>query len=429
MKIAIAGYGVEGEANYRYWSKNPQNELTIVDEAVAPTHPLPEGAKTILGPGVFDKLEDFDLVIRTAGLAPKKIKTNGKVWSATNEFFEKCPARIIGVTGSKGKGTTTSLIASILEKSGKRVWLVGNIGAAALDVLDEVQPDDVVVYELSSFQLWDIERSPQTAIVLYIEPEHLNVHDDLEDYIKAKANIVLSQRSGDTVIYNADNDFASAIALKSPANNKIKYPDSERAHVEDGSFYYGSQKLFSVDALQVKGQHNINNTLAAIDAVWPITSDPDVIEAGVRAFSGLPHRLAFVRSVGGVSFYDDSIATTPGSAIAALRAFPDEHKVIILGGSSKGSDFEPLVQEILRHDAKAILIGSEANKIADELRGVGLTNFEIMQGEPMRLIVEKAKEMSGDAGVVLLSPAAASFGDFKDYADRGDQFIEAVNGL
>ncbi|HWT40521.1 MAG TPA: Mur ligase family protein, partial [Dongiaceae bacterium] len=207
MKIAIAGYGLEGEANYLYWSKDVANELTIVDESTVPSHPLPDGVSTILGEGAFQKLDGFDMVIRTAGLAPYKIATNGKIWSATNEFFAKCPASIIGVTGSKGKGTTSSLIASMLEKAGKKVWLVGNIGLPALDVLEKIQPDDIVVYELSSFQLWDLEKSPHIAVVLFIEQEHLDVHRSMEEYVEAKGQIAYHQTPQDTLIYNAENSY------------------------------------------------------------------------------------------------------------------------------------------------------------------------------------------------------------------------------
>ncbi|HMM62325.1 MAG TPA: Mur ligase family protein [Candidatus Saccharibacteria bacterium] len=159
MKIAIAGYGLEGKSNYQYYSKDPNNKIMIVDEK-QPEGTLPSGVEVKVGAGVLNELQDFDLVIRTAGLDPKKIKTNGKIWSSTNEFFENCPAPIIGVTGSKGKGTTASLIASILRESGRNVHLVGNIGVPALDGLTDILDSDIVVYELSSFQLWDAVRSP-----------------------------------------------------------------------------------------------------------------------------------------------------------------------------------------------------------------------------------------------------------------------------
>ncbi len=426
MKIAIAGYGLEGQENFTYWAADPTNELTIVDERVDVA--TPDGVPTILGPDSFKKLDDFDMVVRTAGLAPYKLSTNAKVWSATNEFFAKCPAPIIGVTGSKGKGTTSSLIASILEASGKKVWLVGNIGVAALGVLSQIQPDDIVVYELSSFQLWDIEKSPQTAVVLLIEADHLDVHRSMEEYVEAKANITRFQSADDLLIYNEANTYAQHIADSSAAE-KVGYPTPLTAHVRDGYFFNGDQQLCSIDAIQLKGAHNLDNATAAIDAVWRFTQDPSAIEAGLRNFKGLPHRLAYVATVNGVEYYDDSIATTPGSAIAALKAFADKKKVIILGGSYKGSDFSTLADELLVHDVRAILIGAEAQTIAAAADKAGFMNYEILENPTAESFTRRAAELSQPGGVVLLSPASASFGLFKNYADRGDQFIAAVHNL
>lgn len=429
MKIAIAGYGVEGKQNYEYWSADPSNELTIVDESAGAA--FPAGAATMLGPNVFESLDTFDMVVRTAGLAPRKIKTSGKVWSATNEFFAKCPAPIIGVTGSKGKGTTSSLIASILEAAGKKVWLVGNIGVPALSVLPEVTADDIVVYELSSFQLWDLEKSPHIAVVLYIEQEHLDVHEDMNDYVNAKAQIARFQTEDDLVIYNANNEHAEYIASLSKAR-KVPYPSSGAAYVYmyDEMFCYGEYNpICSVHELRIPGEHNQVNALAAIDAVWPYTQDPEIIAEGLRAFSGLPHRIAFVKTVDGVDYYDDSIATTPSSAIAALRSFGDKQKVIILGGSSKGSDFSSLGEELTQHSVRALLVGSEAQHIAEACEKAGFRNYEILENATARSFTERAHELARPGGVVLLSPAAASFGMFRNYADRGDQFIVAVEAL
>ena len=427
MKIAIAGYGVEGQENFRYWSKLPENEVTIVDEKGTGA-PIPEGIPSIVGPDAFKQLEGFDLVIRTAGLAPNKIATSGKIWSATNEFFEKSPAPIIGVTGSKGKGTTASLIASILEEAGKKVWLVGNIGISALSVLEQVKPDDIVVYELSSFQLWDLQRSPQVAVVLFIEREHLDVHANMEEYVEAKAQITKHQIPGDILIYNAENKYSVQIADSSVAQ-KIGYPSNEAAHVVDGWFYYGQQQLVSVNTLSIPGAHNVSNALAAIDAIWPFTQDVDAIEGGLSDFIGLPHRLAYVSNVNNVEYYDDSIATTPSSAIAALRAFADKPKVIILGGSTKGSEFNELAMELTRHDVQVILNGDEAARIAEALEIVGFTHYESIENATAELFTRRAAELALPGSVVLLSPAAASFGLFKNYADRGEQFIAAVNNL
>ncbi len=428
MNIAIAGYGVEGEENYTYWSKDPTNTITIVDQNTTPTRPLPGGVQTLLAPDAFERLQGFDLVVRTAGLAPYKITTDGTVWSATNEFFEKCPAPIIGVTGSKGKGTTSSLIASILKAAGKKVWLVGNIGIPALSILDEVQPQDIVVYELSSFQLWDVERSPSVAVVLFIEQEHLDVHRSMEEYVEAKAQITQHQDAHGTLIYNSQNTYARSIAEQSAAQ-KIGYPSNDAAHVVDGTFYYGSQTVCPTNVVRIPGAHNIDNALAAIDAAWLFTQDTQAIAEGLAAFTGLPHRLSYVATVRGVDYYDDSIATTPSSAIAALRSFADRRKVIILGGSSKGSDFSELANEMTHHTVTAVLIGDEAPTIAEAFDGARFSGYEILQDPTAEKATRRAAELAEAGDVVLLSPAAASFGLFKNYVDRGEQFIAAVTAL
>lgn len=430
MKIAIAGYAVEGKENYKYWAQDPSNEITIVDER-AEVEDLPEGVSTILGPGSLQQLEGFDMVVRTASMAPYKIKTDGKIWSATNEFFAKCPAPIIGVTGSKGKGTTCSLIASILEVAGKKVWLVGNIGISAIETLPKVSPDDIVVFELSSFQLWDLHKGPHVAVVLYIEQEHLDVHKDMAEYVEAKAQIARHQTAYDVLIFNARNEYATAIAESSPAGHKIGYPDSG-AYINDELFYYDNTVICGVDDLAIKGAHNWVNSLAAIDAAWNYTQDVIAIRQGLENFKGLPHRLAYVRTVDEVEYYDDSIATTPTSAVAALEAFPNRPKVIILGGSRKGSDFSPLAQVLKsphHQDTHVILIGDEAVTIRAALDKVDFTQYEVLENTNAEGFTRRAKELAKPGGVVLLSPSAASFGMFKNYADRGDQFVAAVNAL
>ncbi len=426
MKIAIAGYGQEGRASYRYWSADPKNELTVFDENKL-EQMEPDGVFAIIGTDAFSQLNGYDLVIRTAGLAPSKIVTDGKIWSATNEFFAKCPAPIIGVTGSKGKGTTASLITSILREAGKTVWLLGNIGEPALDALKQIKSSDIVVYELSSFQLWDLEKSPHIAVILFIEQEHLDVHFDMQDYVTAKANITKYQTPDDILIYNRSNQYAVDIA-KSSIAKVIGYSDSQSAHVQDGYFYYKEQKICSVGVLQITGRHNFDNSCAAINVIWLYTNDVKVIERGLHSFKGLPHRLQFVREIAGVKYYDDSIATTPSSAIAALRSF-NTSKVIILGGSSKGSDFSGLAQELKQHDVRVILIGDEAVTIAGACKDAGFENYQIINDATMDDIAKLAEAISQPGGVVLLSPASASFGLFKNYVDRGEQFQRAVEML
>lgn len=426
MKIAIVGYGLEGESNYRYYSCNPENEITIVDER-QPEREIPGGVSTIIGPAALEELTGFDLVVRTAGWSPNKIKTNAKVWSATNEFFASCPAQIIGVTGTKGKGTTASLIASILQAAGKKVWLIGNIGKPSLDILGEISKDDIVVYELSSFQLWDLEYSPHIAVILLIESDHQDVHASFDEYVDAKSNITKYQTNNDLLVYNQENYFSRLIAETSTAR-LMGYPDVNTTHIRDGSFYFGEQVICSVNELKLVGRYHQENACAAINAVWNITNDPVVIKTGLSNFTGLPHRLQFVREVDGVKYYDDSIATTPSSAIADIRSFT-EPKIIILGGSSKGADYRELANELTEHSITALLIGDEAARIETALKKVDFRDYEIIDNPTMEQVVQRAHNLATKGDVVLLSPAAASFGLFKNYADRGDQFINAVNNL
>lgn len=408
MKIAIVGYGIEGKASYDYWNR-PDNELTIVDERPELTD-TPKDANTLLGSGVFSELADFDLIIRSPGVNPKKLPYGDKVWSATNEFFAKCPAPIIGVTGTKGKGTTSSLIASILQAAGKTVHLVGNIGTPGLMVLSSVQSDDIVVYELSSFQLWDVKRSPHVAVVLGVEPDHLDVHSDMDDYIAAKAGIVMHQSDNDITVFNTNNEIAQSIAAKSAAR-KVAYP-VDISHV--------------AGALVLPGKHNVENASAAILAVREYVQDENVIRSGLAAFNGLPHRLKFVREINGVSFYDDSIATTPGSVIAAIASF-EAPKVLLLGGSDKGADYTELIELCEQTNTKVVAIGQTGKVIAELCAQIGVVCE--LGGNTMNEIVEQANTLAQPGDVVILSPAAASFDMFKSYSDRGDQFIAAVNGL
>lgn len=424
MKIAIAGFGAEGKANYDYWA-TPENEVVIVDERAIPATEIPTDANVIVGEAAFTKLKGFDMVVRTAGLAPRKIVTDGAVWSATNEFFAKCPAPIIGVTGSKGKGTTCSWIASILRAAGKTVHLVGNIGVPALSVLPNITEEAIVVYELSSFQLWDIERSPQVAVVLYIEPDHLDVHESFEEYVAAKARIASYQLTTDRVVYNKQNQWAAMIARQS-VGQRLPYPSERTAHVRGDAFFYGEQELCTLDNILLPGAHNLDNACAAITAIWPWVQDGAVIAEGVRSFAGLPHRLKFVREVNGVNYYDDSIATTPGSAIAAVSSF-DERVTLILGGHDKGGDLTELMRLCRDRQVSVIAIGANRQQIA-ELSAKYDVACNVEPGD-MQAIVRRASAEAERGSVVVLSPAAASFDMFKSYIDRGEQFIAAVDAL
>jgi len=429
MNIAIAGYGIEGRANYDYWNME-SNELTIVDERDS-LDDLPEGAKTILGPGAFSELKEFDMVLRTAGLSPSKIQTDGIIWTSTNEFFAKCPAKIIGVTGTKGKGTTSSLIAAMLREAGKTVHLVGNIGLAALTVLDTIQPDDIVVFEMSSFQLWDLDKSPNVAVITPIHADHLDVHENFDDYVAAKANIVRFQSDQDIVIANADNETAQSIALTSFAK-QLSYPTGNAGHVVNEKFFVGETEICTIAELKIPGKHNIENTCAALTAAWHFSQDVAAMTRAIATFKGLPHRIKFVRELDGVEYYDDSYSSAPSASIAAIRSFV-EPKILILGGYDKGIDFRNLANEIESRDSikKILLIGQTRTQLASSLRDAGVesSRFEVIDSTDFSQIVTHAKDSAAPGDVVLLSPACASFGMFKNFADRGEQFIQLVESL
>jgi UDP-N-acetylmuramoylalanine--D-glutamate ligase len=432
MKIAIAGYGLEGKASLSYWN-TPENELTVVDERES-IDDLPSDVTTILGPDAFTKLSGFDLVIRTAGLAPSKIVTDGKIWSATNEFFAKCPAPIIGVTGTKGKGTTASLIASIAKAVGKNVHLVGNIGTSAIDVLCRVTPDDVVVFELSSFQLWDIEKSPHIAVVLMIEQDHLDVHQSFEEYIAAKANIRRYQQEGDYCVYHPTNELSHKIAVelgKKGEAARYGIADDGQVYVKENTFFVQDTAICSVDALQIPGVHNQENACAAISAALKLGIGYEAIEQGLRSFQGLPHRLELVRELDGVAYYNDSFSSAPGASIAAIRAFT-QPEIIILGGTDKGADFGDLARTIREssHIKQVILIGVIRHKLADLLKDQGVeTRIMVSDAATMQEIIQQAREGAVSGDVIILTPGCASFDMFKNFYDRGDQFRRLVQEL
>ena len=430
MKVAIAGYGLEGKANLRYWQEMGA-DVTILDER--PVTDAPEGVMVMTGVNALSDLSSFDIVIRTASLNPHKLTTAKKVWSATNEFFARCQAPIIGITGTKGKGTTSSIIASILRAAGKTVHLVGNIGIPALDVLKDIQPDHIVVFEMSSFQLWDLEKSPHVAIVLMVEPDHLDVHANMDEYVQAKSQIRHNQVAGDVCIYHPTNVLSKKIALSSTVSRPIRYgvADGGACYVQNGSFYIDGRVICKVSELRLVGQHNIENACAAISAASVYTEDALAIAAGLRSFDGLPHRTKFIREVDGVKYYDDNYSSAPGAAIAAIRSFT-QTEILIMGGYDKHVDFAELAAAIKSQTniRKVILIGQTRFQIAAALNAVGSGDiYELSDSTVLRPVVERARAIAKPGDVIIMSPACASFDMFKNFGDRGDQFIEIVESF
>lgn len=430
MKIAIVGYGIEGRASYDYYRRQTYAEEVVIFDENKDVK-VPEGAKAVLGPKAFSKIPNDYMVIRTSGLHEENIKSGGKIWTATNEFFVRCPAQIIGVTGSKGKGTTASFIANILRASAHKVHLLGNIGIPALAVLPKIKPTDIVVFELSSFQLMDAVYSPHIAIVNNIEPDHLNVHKGFDDYVKAKSHVVEYQKPEDYVVFNqTDKNVKGMVA--GHAGQARPFPSLKFAHSRYGMFYYGKKPLCRTSVVKLPGYHNLLNAMAAINATYElINGDKTAIAKGLASFTGLPHRLKFVRAVNGASYYNDSIATTPGSAIAAIHSF-NQPKILILGGADKGADYDILAAEIVnkRNHVKAVVaIGANRNRIIAELRRKKYQNIHEIKSKHIKDVVVAAAAVAEQGDVVIMSPAAASFDMFKSYSDRGNKFIAAVKRL
>ncbi len=432
MNVAIVGYGVEGRTNYDYWKARGAS-ITICDEH--PAKEIPAGAASQLGPDYLQNLGRFDVIVRSAGVNPHKIINANpgidiapRITTAINEFLRVCPTKnVIGITGSKGKGTTSALTAKILEASGRKVFLGGNIGVSPLTFLREINPDDWVVLELSSFQLYDLKRSPHIGVCLMVVPEHLNWHSDMNDYIAAKSQLFAHQSDNDIAIYFADNEISHRIASNSPGK-KITYFAQPGAYVADDHIVIDNQQICHVNELKLLGDFNWQNACAAATVAWQITNDITPLRAVLTLFSGLEHRLEFVRETGGIKYYDDSFGTVPEAAMVAIDAFK-EPKVLILGGSDKGADFTDLAKKVTNSNVRHVItIGMTAPAIEAALLKAGYSDFS-RGGATMPDIVAAATAEAKSGDVVLLSPACASFGLFKDYKDRGYQFKLAVGAL
>ena len=442
MNVAILGYDVDGGSSAGYWHHLGAN-ITICDQKTDLL--LPSFADSQLGETYLDHLDRFDLLVRTPGLHPDKIVAANpdnpdilkKVTTTINEFFAHCPAPIIAVTGTKGKGTTSTLIYKMLLASGKKAFLGGNIGTVPLDFLHEVTPDSYVVLELSNFQLIDFKYAPKVGVCLMVVPEHQDWHKDTKEYYDAKQQLFARQTDADKVVFNNGNEVSKKIASASKGT-KIPYFVPflhESANTTTGVYVEGEQIcvdgtiVCDLTDVVLLGRHNLENVCAAIGAAWPfINGNTAVVRAALHGFSGLEHRLEFVREVDGVKYYNDSFATTPEATVAAMRAF-EEPKILILGGHDKGIPIYDVVSEIsLGNVRQVIVIGETGEKIIELLVSRGYEHITL-GGKTMPEIVQAAQHAAQAGDVVLLSTAYASFGLFKDYKDRGNQFKEAVSGL
>ncbi len=393
------------------------------------------GCKLKLGEGYLEDLQ-AELVFRTPGMHPgnpalELLRQQGAgITSEMDVFFALCPCRILAVTGSDGKTTTTTLISEMLKAAGHRVWLGGNIGTPLLPLCRQMGRNDFAVVELSSFQLMDMTHSPSRAVVTNLAPNHLDVHRDMDEYVQAKKNLFAHQGPGDLLVLNGDN----AITAEFVGNGTTRFfsRQGKAAHVrlENGVIYRGGEAVLAVSDILLPGVHNVENYMAAIAAVEGLVPDSAIVQVA-RNFGGVEHRIELVRVKDGVRFYNDSIASSPTRTIAGLRSFP-EPVLLIAGGYDKHIPYDVLGPEICRHVKKLYLNGATAGLIRRAVEGCA----EYAPGSPeifdcgdfdSAVLAAARDARAGD--VVLMSPASAAFDQFKNFMVRGQHFKSLVKEL
>jgi len=443
-KICVLGFGIEGQATFEYLEKNGIS-ATICDKLprndFIKNNPRYIEENHILGDDYLQHLGEFDVVYKTPGISPLipeivKAEKGGTLFtSQIEDFFDLCPVPIIGVTGTKGKGTTSTMIYQMLKHAGRDVFLGGNIGIPAISFIDDLKVDSIVVLELSSFQLQVARKSPQIAVLLNVTSEHLDYHKDTEEYRQSKANIVKFQKESDYAVINADYDIPKEMAKATKAHKLYfsRFKEVTGCFVNDRdeivlNYDQNERIVAQASDLQLRGRHNLENATAAVLAASVAGVSLDVVTDTLIGFIGLEHRLEFVKEHNGVKFYNDSFSTVPETAIAALDSF-SEPIILIVGGSSKKSDFTELGKKIAAANVKAIIIIGDT---AEEIKKSIPKDFDgqIIEGlTKMSEIILETQKLAVAGDVVLLSPASASFGLFENYKDRGNQFKEAVNQL
>ena len=436
-KIAVLGLGVSNRPLVRLLLEFgcdvigcDRTAREALDQEVLELEKL--GCKLSLGEGYMDGLQ-ADLVFRTPGMHPanpalEALRQSGaKVTSEMEVFFEVCPCRLLAVTGSDGKTTTTSLIAAMLKAAGKTVWLGGNIGTPLLPLCRQMRETDIAVVELSSFQLMDMEKSPSVAVVTNLAPNHLDVHKDMEEYIWAKTNIFRFQSSDDTLILNADNAITDGFIGNGVTRKFSRRGRTNGLWEHGGTIFRGDVPVLETKDILIPGDHNIENYMAAILAVEGLVED-EVVRQVARSFGGVEHRIELVREKDGVRYFNDSIASSPSRTIAGLRSFTQK-VILIAGGYDKKVPFDVLGPEICQHVSKLYLNGATADQIRLAVESCPGEKPEIIACENFEDAVRKAAAGAKAGDVVLMSPASPAFDQFKNFMVRGDFFKKLIMEL
>jgi len=341
-------------------------------------------------------------------------------------FFQLCPCTILAVTGSDGKTTTTTLISEMLKAEGKQVWLGGNIGTPLLSKVKEMKPEDYAVVELSSFQLMDMTRSPHRALITNLAPNHLDVHKDMQEYVDAKKNIFRFQCEDGILVVNGDNEITNAF-VGNGVTRKFSRKGTAYVNLQDGYICRESQRILDTKDILIPGIHNVENYMAAIAMVDGLVAD-ETIRSVAKTFGGVEHRIELVRVKDGVRFYNDSIASSPSRTIAGLRSF-GEKVILIAGGYDKHIPYDVLGPEICTHVKKLFLCGATAPQIRAAVENCPMERPEITDCGKFEAAVLAAAGAAEAGDVVLMSPASASFDEFKNFMVRGDFFKKLIMEL
>ncbi len=402
------------------------------------------GVRLSLGVNYLNALADQDIILRTPGFGfytpelQAASHAGALVTSEMELFFENCPCPIIGISGSDGKTTTTTLVAKMLQATGLNVHLGGNIGRAMLPLVDTLLPTDIAVVELSSFQLISMRISPSIAIMTNISPNHLDKHRDMDEYVDAKRNLLRFQSKENIAVLNLENPITHDMEKDTAA--EVRWFSTQRK-VQNGTFLAPDgflcvatngiiRPLVHKDELALRGMHNIENMLAAFAAVFGRASDEAMIEVA-RTFIGVEHRLEPVRRINNVMWYNDSIATSPTRVMAGLRSF-DKKLILLAGGQDKKMPFDELANFLPEHVKLLILTGPAADKIEHAVRKADTYQEgapEIIRVENLEQAVQEAHKRATSDDVVLLSPACTSFDAFPNFEVRGRHFKDLVNAL
>jgi UDP-N-acetylmuramoylalanine--D-glutamate ligase len=449
VRVVILGLARQGKALARYFSEHGA-EVIVSDLKQQDELPLDELSdleiQFELGDHPQDLLEKADLLCLSGGipadlpLAQQARLLGIRVANDSQIFLENSPAPVMGITGSAGKTTTTELLGRMahaaVKGNGRAAWVGGNIGRPLISDLDQIKQDDLVVMELSSFQLELMTASPQIAAVLNLTPNHLDRHRTMEAYSAAKANILNFQIEGDTAVLNREDP--GAWGLRNYAQGRV-LGFGARPFDGDGTYIEGGQvrlqmngeetQLFPVDAVSLRGPHNLMNVLAASAIAAAAGIEPEAMLAGVEGFTGVEHRLEFVRSVNGADWYNDSIATAPERAVAAIRSF-GEPLVLLAGGRDKDLDWQGLISLISQRVDHLVLFGESARMIESLLQSShGERPYTLAVAVGLDDAVHAAAEVVEEGDVVLLAPGGTSFDEFVDFSVRGERFKELVLAL